>query len=265
MQEYEYVGKKEYAPVKKELVEIIRRVRKIMVKEYDTSFDWQLIGSGRRNLVTRIKGGNKGYDFDYNLIIPTLETGWEYEPKIVAKQFMKAFRQAAKDTSYEFPKHRTSVIQLRKTDRKNKKVCYGCDFAIIYYKSEDYDDGYKYLKHWDDGHYTFEMRGQSRECKWKLDEILEYTDGWNRIREEYLKLKNRNRDRNKRSYVLYLESIHNVYNQIQQQEGMEAQCESNINHALYLGRPAALQPFRQGNNTDSRSIRLYSSLKPYVK
>ena len=161
MQEYEYVAKKEYAPVKKELEEIIRRVRKIMAEKYDTPFYWQLIGSGSRNLVTRIKGGNKGYDFDYNLIIPTLEEGWKYEPKIVAKQFMKAFRQAAKGTSYEFPKHRTSVIRLRKVDRKNKRVCYGCDFAIIYYKSEDYDDGYKYLKHWDDGHYTFEMRGQS--------------------------------------------------------------------------------------------------------
>lgn len=38
----------------------------------------------------------------------------------------------------------------------------------------------------------------------------------NCVRDEYIKLKNRNRDTNKKSFILYLESIHNVYNHIQQ-------------------------------------------------
>lgn len=50
----------------------------------------------------------------------------------------------------------------------------------------------------------------------KLQEILEYEQGWNCVRDEYIKLKNRNRDTNKKSFILYLESIHNVYNHIQQ-------------------------------------------------
>ena len=41
-------------------------------------------------------------------------------------------------------------------------------------------------------------------------------EGWNCVRDEYIKLKNRNRDTNKKSFILYLESIHNVYNHIQQ-------------------------------------------------
>lgn len=215
MQEYEYVPKREYKPVKNELETIIRRVHKIMIEKYDTDFEYQLIGSGNRHLITRVKGGNKGYDFDYNLILPTLDDDWKYTPKAIANQFMDAFTQAIKGTSYKFPRHRTSVIRLRSVNQKEKKVSYGCDFAIIYYEVDE-DDGYKYLKHWDDGHYTFEQRNQSRNIDWKLDEILEYTNGWNWIREEYLKLKCRNRDENKRSYVLYLESVHNVYNQIQQ-------------------------------------------------
>ena len=83
---------------------------------------------------------------------------------------------------------------------------------------ETSDTHYHHLKHWDDGHYTFEKRSQSRNVGWKLEEIFEYNDeqGWNWIREEYLKLKNRNNDPNKRSCVLYLEAVHNVYNQIQQ-------------------------------------------------
>ena len=50
----------------------------------------------------------------------------------------------------------------------------------------------------------------------KLEEILEYKQGWNIIKDEYLKIKNRNKDPHKKSFILYLESIHNVYNHINQ-------------------------------------------------
>jgi len=45
--------------------------------------------------------------------------------------------------------------------------------------------------------------------------------GWEWIRWEYLKLKKRNRDPNKNSFVLYLEAVHNVFNQIKQAEEQE--------------------------------------------
>ena len=62
--------------------------------------------------------------------------------------------------------------------------------------------------------YSFVFRKLSKNVDWKLDEILNYDNGWNMIREEYLKLKNANNDNNKKSYVLYLEAINNVYNWI---------------------------------------------------
>ena len=76
---YEYVAKSEYAPVRKELEKIINRTRVEMRKKYGLIFRFQLIGSGRRHLVTRIRGGNRGYDFDYNLIIPHPGKGYYYE------------------------------------------------------------------------------------------------------------------------------------------------------------------------------------------
>lgn len=223
MPEYEWVTKKEYRSVKNELEMILKKVISIMDTEYDTpGVQYQLIGSGSRHLVTRIKDGNKGFDLDYNIILPTLDDGYSYKPKVIADQFINAFRKACRGTSYEFPKHRTSVIQLKHVDQQHSKVLYGGDFAIVYYGPGE-ADGYFYLKHWDDGHYTFEKRRQSRNVDWKLNEILEYNDeqGWNWIREEYLKLKNNNPDPEKRSCVLYLESVHNVYNQIQQAQEQE--------------------------------------------
>ena len=72
---YEFVSKSEYRPVRNELESIIHKVQKIMRKICNLSFQYQLIGSGNRHLITRIKGGNKGYDFDYNFILPTLNDG----------------------------------------------------------------------------------------------------------------------------------------------------------------------------------------------
>ena len=62
MSEYEYVSKSEYAPVRKELEQIINRVQVYMRKNYGLTFQFRLVGSGRRHLITRIKGGNRGYD-----------------------------------------------------------------------------------------------------------------------------------------------------------------------------------------------------------
>lgn len=146
MAEFEYVHKKEYYPVKHEQKTILDRVVSIMQREYDLpGVRYRLIGSGDRHLVTRIKGGNKGFDLDYNIILPPLKEGWSYKPKVIADQFMQAFQKACRGTSYSFPKHRTSVIQLKHIDKDHSKVIYGGDFAIIYY-GDDESEGYYYLK-----------------------------------------------------------------------------------------------------------------------
>ena len=189
MQKYEYVTRAEYSPVKNEIESVIKRAQIIMEEKYETPFYFELIGSGRRHLITRIKGGNKGYDFDYNLIIEPPEQGYKYLPDVVNKDFINAFNKAVK--------------------------------GIIYYASDDPDDGYYYLKNWKNGKYSFELRKPSQNIDWKLNIIREYENGWSWIREEYLKLKNKNKDKNKKSFVLYLESIHNVYNWIQQWEDDE--------------------------------------------
>ena len=62
---YEYVAKSEYAPIRQELEKIINIVQQEMRKKHKITFQFRLIGSGKRHLITRIRGGNKGYDFDY--------------------------------------------------------------------------------------------------------------------------------------------------------------------------------------------------------
>ena len=48
----------------------------------------------------------------------------------------------------------------------------------------------------------------------EIENYIRHEDnGWNRIREEYLNLKNINKKK-KRSFSLYFEAVNNVYNQI---------------------------------------------------
>ena len=61
---YEYVSRSEYAPIRKELEESIKRTQIQMRKHYGLTFQLHLIGSGRKQLVTRILGGNNGFDFE---------------------------------------------------------------------------------------------------------------------------------------------------------------------------------------------------------
>ena len=61
-----------------------------MKKDYDITFQHKLIGSGNRHLVTRLVGGNTGYDFDYNLILMS------YRENYSEKKFKEAFINSLK-------------------------------------------------------------------------------------------------------------------------------------------------------------------------
>lgn len=212
---FEYVTKAEYKPVKQELEKIIVQVQAVMRKKYETTFQFSLIGSGKRHLVTRVVGGNSGYDFDYNLIIAAPKQGYHYKADVVKQQFMDAFRTVLKNTKYKDPQDSTSAITIKVVDRQKSRIEHSCDFAIIYYDRNRAENGYYYLKHDKrQDNYDFVFRNLSRDVDAKVEEIIEYSNGWNEIRDEYLKLKNSNRDNNKHSFSLYLEAVNNVYNRL---------------------------------------------------
>ena len=93
MKEYEYVARKEYSPVKREIEHIIKKVKEIMETEEGISFYYDLIGSGKRHLITRLKNGNTGFDFDYNLVIET-PTDFTWRAKEVKLGFIRAFNKS---------------------------------------------------------------------------------------------------------------------------------------------------------------------------
>lgn len=208
---YEYVKKSEYAPVRKELEGIIKRVQNEMWERYGLTFQFQLIGSGKRHLVTRIRGGNGGYDFDYNLIIQRWGDMYNSKVMIVKQGFMDAFKGAVKGTPYSSPKDSTSAITIKVIDKKQKKVFHSCDFAIIYYEDYSVNNGYYYLRNDKKRNvYEFVFRSINSGIEEKVHDILGKNDGWTCINEEYRKLKDINKGKGKHSYSLYAEAVNNV-------------------------------------------------------
>lgn len=214
MSEYEYVSKSEYAPVRKELEQIINRVQVYMRKNYGLTFQFRLVGSGRRHLITRIKGGNRGYDFDYNLILTPPGDGYRYIAKAIKDEFMTALKVALQGTKYSFPQDSTSSITIKVYDKGKTKIEHSCDFAIIYYGSNDGIDGYYLLRnHKPQQSYQFAFRPSNFDIDEKVQEIIA-DDGWADIEDEYLLLKDINEGNRKHSFSLYAEAVNNVYNQM---------------------------------------------------
>lgn len=208
---YEFVTKKEYAPIRSEIEEIIRKVQKILKKEdSDMTFQFRLIGSGGRHLITRIKGGNNGYDFDYNLV---MNSNYTWKP-IIRQSFFDAFQQAIKDTRFTAVENSTSVITIKQVDKRHKKVIVSCDFSVVFYPEDDDSGYYKYIRlNKSQQNYTWEIRNISRFNNNKLNWLRNEYDGiWNDIKDEYLKLKN-NDSQKKHSFILYHEAINNIYSQ----------------------------------------------------
>ena len=65
MQDCKYVKKEEWQPVRDELYEIIHKLQD-EVREYFT-FQYHFVGSSKRNMITRGKNPNTGFDFDVNI------------------------------------------------------------------------------------------------------------------------------------------------------------------------------------------------------
>ena len=212
MSKYEYVKKEEYRPVRNELEDIIKKVQIILKKKTGITFQFELIGSGSKHLITRVKGGNKGFDFDYNIII-NYDKGQMWKADYARKEFTKALDEAIKGTQYDHPQNSQVAITIKVKDTKKSKILHSCDFAIVYYP-EDELGGHKYAKlNLETSKCSWENRQYTKNYHIKLDWLKENVNGyWEEIKDEYIKLKDNNKDINKHSFQLFYEAVNNVYN-----------------------------------------------------
>ena len=209
---YEYVSESEYLPFKSEIEKIIGKVRRIMRDKHNILFRYQLIGADNRFLITRLEGSD-GFYFDYNLILPPRSDGEKYSAYEVNRQFFMAFRYALKNTVYRIVKDDAAVLSARNSDTENSGGLKGCDFSVVY---EDADHGgYHYLYRDRNDIYSFRYRANHNRINEMVDRICQkHEQGWELVREEYLKLRDINEGNEKRPFPLFIEAVSNIHNSL---------------------------------------------------
>ncbi len=208
---YEYVPKNEYTPVREKLEQIILEIQEEMKPEY--TFQFVLIGSGRKKLITREKGSNKGFDFDYNFVLQKIKEDYD-EAEVIRKNFFNIIQDIAGNYRYQIEDSKTAIT-IKLVDQKNSKIIHSCDIGIVKNSIDRNGDEFQEIivrdKNYQNPVYKWNKRPRSKNYSYKLRNI-EAAGIWQELRDEYLKLKNNNKDKEKKSFQLFIEAINNVYN-----------------------------------------------------
>ena len=209
MKEFEYVTKREYGPVKEDLVELIHLVQD-EVREHFT-FRYDFIGSASRNMITREINGNVGYDFDVNIRVNDPDNN--YSAKKIRNILKAAFDKHAKKFMYDDAEDSTRVITIKVKDRKNSKILHSCDFAVVNdYIDNDGDEHQEYI-HFNKKQNTYEWQEQPEGYYMlleRIDDIKEH-DLWQKVRDLYLKKKSKNTELHKKSRSIFAETVKEVH------------------------------------------------------
>lgn len=201
--DYEYVSRKEFMPVKKELIHLIHDVQNELRDEF--TFQYYFIGSTSRGMITRDKKSNTGYDFDLDFY-PNIYFD-DYSPKELRNIFIAALNICCKKYGYATCENSTRVITIKVKDQKNSRIKYSCDIAIVF----DFDDDTSWYIHFNKKQNSFEwqQRPNPYYVEEKADSIKE-AGYWNKVKDLYIYLKN---IIEKKSRLLYAEAVSAIYNQ----------------------------------------------------
>ena len=122
--EVQFVTRSELAPYKELFIDVFHDIQRICRKEHGLTFNFNLVGSAKRNMVVRHH--NKGFDLDYQLFLQKNKQDLsEKEIKtILIKLFRKYFPQ-----DFNRCEDSTSAITIKKVFKD--KIEIGYDIVIL--------------------------------------------------------------------------------------------------------------------------------------
>lgn len=208
MYHFEFVGKKERAPVKRELISIIRETQNLLRADFTFRFDF--VGSDKHNTVTCDLKSNIGYDFDVNLEVN--DNDCDYTPKEIRTKIIRALNQVAPKYGYAYAEDSTRVITIKLKDQKHSRIRHSCDFAIVNnYIDEDGHKRQEYIRFNKAlNRYTWEEQSQGYYMLLEKEQRIKENRYHKELRDLYLDKKKHNRDLNKHSRSLYAEAVHEI-------------------------------------------------------
>ncbi len=201
MHDFRYVSKKEAAPIKKILLDIIHETQNLVREDF--TFQFEFVGSASRNMITCDTKSNIGFDFDVNIYVN------DDDENFTAQQIRQIIRQAldqvARRYGYDYCEDSTRVLTIKVKDRNKARIIHSCDFAIV----NDCEDGkQQYIRYNKaQNRYTWEYQGEGFDGLPDKIEWLRENDLWQQTRDYYIEKKNCNDNPAKHSRSIFAETI----------------------------------------------------------
>ena len=204
MYHFEYVSKKEAAPYKAELIEILHQVQDYVRDDF--TFQFTFIGSSSRNMITYDPTTNIGFDFDVNITVN--DDDEDYSPEETRTILHNAFSRFMTAYGYNKCEQSTRVISIKVVDQWSSRVIRSCDFAVVY----EGRNGQQYIRfNKERNYFSWEFQTQPyKELEFRADYLKE-NGHWNEVLEVYLDKKNNNYNPDKHSRSLYAETINECF------------------------------------------------------
>lgn len=129
MYNFKYVAKREFMPLKNELIELIHQVQD-QVRDYFT-FRFDFVGSSQRNMITSDNSSNVGFDFDVNIQVN--DDDEEYGPKEIKHILMNGFNEILKtnNSKYDYCEDSTRVFTIKVKDNENSKIIHSVTLQLF--------------------------------------------------------------------------------------------------------------------------------------
>ena len=206
---FEYVPKSEYQPFKLEVDEILKSIQRDLREKRILTFQFNLIGSAKRKLITRVENGNQGFDLDYNIVIQKVFNNRYNNAKSLKQKFIDLFNKYF-DDSYDYSEDSTSVITIKKLNAQRNKIICSVDFAIVsYYEDEEGMERQKYIRFdKNSGNYSWALRKVATNHR-HVEDLIKEKNLWEDVKVLYLN--NKNKEPKKESRIVYYQTLETIY------------------------------------------------------
>lgn len=208
---YKYVEARELNRYRQDCSNTMTELRDALNERYDIITQFTLVGSGShaRQLVTR--NGNGPFDLDYNLIITRMPNKYWNDLQLLKETVRRTLNEIEKNEWFSDGKDSRSVITALLHFRDTPDIEFSFDIAIL---AKNENGNYCRLIHNKRyNQYTWNEVPSSHNVTQKANRLK--ADGyWGNVRDIYLNRKNyylRLGDTNHPSYVVYVETINEIY------------------------------------------------------
>lgn len=210
MHDFEYVPNYEWKPVRDELFEIIHKLQD-EVRDYFT-FQYHLVGSSKRNMITRDRNSNKGYDFDVNIEVNDPDE--KYSAEEIREILHKALNKITNPYGYsifgyDYTEDSTRVLTIKVKDKANSCILHSCDFCIVYECGDGRQQYIRYNKKQNSYTWEYQPKGYM-ELQSKIEWVKKH-GLWQQVRDYYIYKKNINDNPDKHSRAIFAETIHEIW------------------------------------------------------